>query len=121
MEEGKPCRAIAVIAKQRFYTSLPALSLSLEGRSPSRDAISKFVSDAEKHSPFPHWSVKLDAWTSMMRSTISIYPFLPFRTLNPIPTIEAQMHGCQSEDNECQYDQEEHNHVFFLSSWSDQD
>src|SRR5947209_810818 len=48
----------------------------------------------------------------MMRSTISIYPLLPFRALNPIPTIEAQAHGCQSEDNQEAEDDERCHDVF---------
>jgi hypothetical protein len=46
---------------------------------------------------------------------------LPFGTSDAIGTVGTPAIGGYGEENEGEGDQEEDNHVFFLSSWPDQE
>jgi hypothetical protein len=45
---------------------------------------------------------------------------LPFETVHPVGTVRSPTIRCNGEYSEC-HEQEEDHHVFFLSSWSDQE
>ncbi len=49
----------------------------------------------------------------VMRSTIWIHSLLPFRAVNPIPTIEAPAHSSKAENNQQDEEDDEREHDGF--------